>query len=185
MKYPGHYVSYLVEFHATRDFFECHELLEEYWKEHPEDERALIWVGLIQLAVGQYHERRGNLAGAAKMYEQALGKLTAVALDSLGLNGAKAVVELEAVLARAKQLEEAIAPAYQDMNLEIIDAELQVLCEQECTERGIAQKQWGLPSDMADEALIHRHTLRDRSDVIAARAEAIAARTKKPSTHNR
>ncbi|WP_231594302.1 DUF309 domain-containing protein [Paenibacillus algorifonticola] len=185
MKYPDHYVSYLVEFHATRDFFECHELLEEYWKEHPADERALIWVGLIQLAVGQYHERRGNLAGAAKMYAQALGKLTAESLDSLGLDGAKAVVELEAALARAEKLEDAISSAYKDINLVIVDAQLQVLCEQECAERGLAQSKWGLPSEMADEALIHRHTLRDRSDVIAARAEAIAARKKKPSTHNR
>lgn len=185
MRYPDHYVSYLVEFHATRDFFECHEQLEEYWKEHPADERALIWVGLIQLAVGQYHERRGNLAGAAKMYKQALGKLTVKSLDSLGLDGTVAVIELEAALSRSKQLEDAISPAYKDMNLVIVDAQLQLLCEQQCAERGMALSQWGLPSDKTDEALIHRHTLRDRSDVIAAREEAIAARKKKPSTHNR
>ncbi|WP_338551540.1 DUF309 domain-containing protein [Paenibacillus sp. KS-LC4] len=185
MKYPENYVAYLVEFHATRDFFECHELLEAYWKEHPADEQALIWVGLIQLAVGQYHERRGNLAGAAKMYEQALGKLTVEALDSLGLDGAAAIIELEAALSRSKQLEDAPSPAYKDMNLVVVDAQLQLLCEQECAERGVAQSKWGLPSDRTDEALIHRHTLRDRSDVIAAREEAIAARKKKPSTHNR
>lgn len=31
--YPAEYLEYLVYFHADRDYFECHEILEEYWKE--------------------------------------------------------------------------------------------------------------------------------------------------------
>lgn len=33
--YPEAYVAFLHEFHTTRDYFECHEILEEYWKEDP------------------------------------------------------------------------------------------------------------------------------------------------------
>ncbi len=49
--YPEAYVAFLHEFHTTRDYFECHEILEEYWKEDPPEQRKEYWVGLIQLAV--------------------------------------------------------------------------------------------------------------------------------------
>ncbi len=32
MMYPNAYLDYLVYFHGHRDYFECHEVLEEYWK---------------------------------------------------------------------------------------------------------------------------------------------------------
>ncbi|WP_205628902.1 DUF309 domain-containing protein, partial [Acinetobacter baumannii] len=50
--YPEALIDYLVYFHADRDFFECHEVLEDYWKSLPKEERSLFWVGLIQIAVG-------------------------------------------------------------------------------------------------------------------------------------
>ncbi|WP_260405419.1 DUF309 domain-containing protein, partial [Paenibacillus sp. 598K] len=63
--YPDDYIQYLIEFHVTRDYFECHELLEEYWKEQPGDDPFYdTWVGLIQIAVSQYHHRRSNHRGA-------------------------------------------------------------------------------------------------------------------------
>lgn len=165
MNYPDSYISYLVEYHATRDYFECHELLEEYWKEHPEDPYSQEWVALIQLAVGHYHERRGNLAGASKMYTQALNKLNRESLSQLGLDGNHIMMELAN---RLHQLTQGSLP-YVDMNLNLIDPELMRLCELACMERGL---QWGTASRLDDEALIHRHTLRDRSEVIAARIAA-------------
>lgn len=38
--YPEAYVAFLHEFHTTRDYFECHEILEEYWKEDPPEQAA-------------------------------------------------------------------------------------------------------------------------------------------------
>jgi predicted metal-dependent hydrolase len=29
--YPQAYVAYLAEFYGSRNFFECHEIMEEYW----------------------------------------------------------------------------------------------------------------------------------------------------------
>lgn len=66
--YPQAYIEYLLHFHATRDYFECHEVLEEHWKQTKEH----IWIGLIQLAVGMYHYRRGNIAGAKRMVTKAI-----------------------------------------------------------------------------------------------------------------
>ncbi|MFD1954813.1 DUF309 domain-containing protein [Paenibacillus thailandensis] len=172
-EYPASYIAYLVEFHATRDYFECHELLEEYWKEHPHDGLGALWVGLIQVAVGSYHERRGNRRGALMMYKQALSRLTHALLEKAGLQGETITAELAA---RADRLSAGESGTFADMNLAIADERLLRLCLKLCEERGVV---WGQPSDMGDEQLVHRHTLRDRSGVIAARAQA-AAQRKRP-----
>lgn len=164
--YPNAYISYLVEFHASRDYFECHELLEEYWKEHPGDLYADTWVGLIQLAVGLYHERRGNLRGALKMLVQAELRLSASPLEKLGLDKDSLLQQL---ISKIASLREEDGMAYADFNLRIIDDEVYALCMQACEARELI---WGSPSPLDDESIIHRHTRRDRSDVIAARLEA-------------
>lgn len=170
--FPVAYVSYLVEFHATRDYFECHELLEEYWKEHPEDPLSDTWLGLIQLAVGQYHDRRGNQRGAVKMYTQASDRLQASPLQMLGLDKQSLLEQLNA---RISGLESEATMIYSDINFQITDEHLVQLCEQQCIERGLV---WGITSQLNDDSLIHRHKLRDRSDVIAARQAAFLAKKK-------
>ncbi|MBH5317815.1 DUF309 domain-containing protein [Paenibacillus sp. GSMTC-2017] len=170
-QYPNPYVTYLVEFHATRDYFECHELLEEYWKENPNDGLGHIWVGLIQLAVGLYHERRGNLRGAMKMYDQSFSRLNEAELSLLGINGQHLISELEN---RRKNVNH-LTDQYVDVNMILIDEELRELCEKQCDERNVA---WGTPSDRENEAIIHRHTLRDRSEVIATREESLRKKRK-------
>ncbi|MCM3627584.1 DUF309 domain-containing protein [Paenibacillus glycanilyticus] len=172
MTYPSAYISYLVEFNGTRDFFECHELLEEYWKEHPGDPRAAIWVGLIQLAVGQYHERRSNLKGAVKMYEKALDKLDSRSLEELGLDGSSALAELNA---RYQSLQDGKELPYRDLTLIVTDPELEKRCIHLCN---ALNAKWGSSSPMELESLIHRHKLRDRSDVLAERAAAIEEKKK-------
>lgn len=56
------------------EFFECHEVLEEYWT--PErGPRRLFLQALIHVAVGSYHCRRGNSTGAVRQLRKALRKL--------------------------------------------------------------------------------------------------------------
>ena len=176
--YPASYIAYLVHFHATRDYFECHELLEEYWKEHPDDGLADLWVGLIQLAVGQYHERRGNRRGAGRMYAESLNRLTNADWSATGADRADLIDQLRVRLAEVNGQGET---TYKDMSFFIQDVELMRLCEAECQKLGVV---WGAGSPMDDESVIHRHMLRDRSDVIAARASALAekraGRAKRP-----
>ncbi|WP_133174958.1 DUF309 domain-containing protein, partial [Heyndrickxia sporothermodurans] len=75
MKIPEAYIEYLVHFHGDRDYFECHELLEEHWKLTDIKNRHSVWVGLIQLAVSQYHYRRSNIVGAIRLMKKALNNL--------------------------------------------------------------------------------------------------------------
>lgn len=166
-KYPAAYEAYLYEFHATRDYFECHELLEEYWKEHQGDPQNDSWVGLIQLAVSSYHHRRNNFRGALLMMRQAEQRLTAGRLEELGLHGegVRALIEMRIASIENKE-------PFTDLNLPTIDEALQARGVQRAEREG---RRWGEPSKETDE-LIHRHTLRDRSDVIAARAAAAARR---------
>ena len=176
-EYPSAYLSFLVEFHATRDYFECHELLEEYWKEHPGDGLGQIWVALIQLAVGSYHERRGNLAGASKMLLQSRKRMTDAGALQVGVDGEKLRAMITERLASIERGEPFI-----DMELPIIDEALLKSCLNLCAKKGLS---WSAPSS-GEAALLHRHTLRDRSDVIAARAAAAIVKAAKNSgKHNK
>ncbi|GGD64136.1 DUF309 domain-containing protein [Paenibacillus nasutitermitis] len=165
--YPETYVTFLVEFNGTRDYFECHELLEDYWKSHPGDALADTWVGLIQIAVASYHYRRGNSQGAVKMFRKSLERLLPERLEQLGLNGDGLMRIVEAKLSELEQ-----GASFRDIILPILDQRLLDRCMQHCSSRNII---WGAKSPH-DEELLHRHKLRDRSDVIEARAAAIAVR---------
>jgi len=55
-------------------YFECHDVLEELWRETFGEER-LFDQGLIQAAVAMFHLENNNLGGAARMFEAACTKL--------------------------------------------------------------------------------------------------------------
>ena len=82
-KYDPLYVAFLWHFNGDRDYFECHELLEDLWLQENHD---LLYQGLLQVAVGLYHHRNGNLGGAVKLLRQALTKLDLYPADPLGID---------------------------------------------------------------------------------------------------
>jgi len=168
-QYPKAYIYYLIEFHATRDLFECHELLEEYWKENPSDPRAKLWVALIQLAVGAYHERRGNRKGASKMYAESLKKLNKEHVQSeLGIDQEELIRLLETKVENVLHMN---SEHYEDINFKFVDKKLEQTCRRICEMRGLI---WGAESPLHNEDIIHRHTKRDRSEVTEARRKALA-----------
>lgn len=58
----------IAEFNA-QEYFDCHETLEELWKDYAKPDREAIQ-GIIQIAVGYYHLKRGNYKGALKLFEK-------------------------------------------------------------------------------------------------------------------
>ena len=81
----------------AREFFECHEVLEEEWT--PErGPRRLFLQSLIHVAVGLYHHGRGNNVGAERQLRKALRKLAAYLPDCEGLDTARLYDEAGAVL---------------------------------------------------------------------------------------
>ena len=88
-----------------REFFQCHEVLEEAWL--PErGPRRLFLQALIHLAVGLYHGERGNREGAVRQLRKGLEKLAAYLPFSEGIDTERLHRETLAVLC---QIEEGVA----------------------------------------------------------------------------
>jgi predicted metal-dependent hydrolase len=163
--YPFEYIRYLAEYNGSRDYFECHEIMEEYWKEHPESEYTTCWLVLIRISVCLYHGRRGNWTGAIKLMRKAAGEANAEQFDELGLDGKKLVEEIQrAAVAWANP-----EVVYEDLLLPIRDESLREAAQRLCRELGY---EWGSSGLEAGEEVIHRHLTRDRSEVTQARAES-------------
>jgi predicted metal-dependent hydrolase len=159
--YPQAYKEYLMHFHASRDYFECHELLEEHWKST--EDRNMGWVGLIQIAVGFYHYRRANINGARKMLTRAISNINETV--ETGLDFKQLGRDLKQWL---EQIDSNVA--YFEPMLPLIDKELINDVKQLSIKNGY---HWGSHSDLSNMELVNRHTRRDRSDVIQARQQSL------------
>ncbi|GGA44463.1 DUF309 domain-containing protein [Paenibacillus physcomitrellae] len=126
MKYEELYLAYLIYFNRDRDYFECHEVLEELWLARGSDP---LYKGLLQVAVGLFHFRDGNVAGSLKMMRSAAAKLAGYPPDSLGIKLGKLRDELEVYVKRLSDYQEQPFDYY-DLTIEISDPELAKAVEQ-------------------------------------------------------
>ncbi|MDV3449654.1 DUF309 domain-containing protein [Bacillus safensis] len=165
--YPEAYVAFLHEFHTTRDYFECHEILEEYWKEDPPEQRKDYWVGLIQLAVALYHQRRGNGKGAKRLISNSLHLLESnrSVLSNLGLDDEAFLMLLRTL---KKKMDEDMP--YESVMLPIKDEALLSLCQEMAQKEGLF---FGQESNLSHTFLIEKHRLRDRTEVLLERKKQI------------
>ncbi len=83
-------------FNAGR-YFEAHELLEDFWREHRGPDRA-FYQGLIQVAVALHHHERGNAVGAARVASRARRNLAPWLPSHAGFDVARLLADLEASL---------------------------------------------------------------------------------------
>jgi uncharacterized protein len=159
LKYPTAYIKYLAHFHGDHDYFECHEILEDYWKQTEKGNRESIWVGLIQLAVAQYHHRRGNLVGANKLINKSIQNLKEkrIELNSLGINPHDLFILLNQLQRKMN-----VGKLYESIDLPILDDRLISICIIECEKLGF---QWCQKNFNPNDYIINRHKLRDRSGI--------------------
>ena len=80
--YDPLYVAFLAYFNRERDYFECHEVMEQLWLE---EGREPLYQGLLQVSVGLYHHRNGNIDGGIKLLSAALDKLAGYPPVTLGI----------------------------------------------------------------------------------------------------
>ena len=78
--------------------FQAHEVFEALWKSREPAERDL-WQGLAQIAVGLTHALRGNFTGAPTLLRRGIGRLTAYAGDTYGIDTAAVIGWAENVAA--------------------------------------------------------------------------------------
>ena len=75
-------------------FFECHDVLEDYWSELTGPEKP-FFQGLIQAAVALFHYEEGNLGGALRMYRSSRVYLSPFGPETAGINVSLLLTELD------------------------------------------------------------------------------------------
>lgn len=173
--YPKEYIEYLIHFHGDRDYFECHEILEEYWKQVDKNNKNSILVGFILLAVSCYHHRRENFSGAHRTLSKALNifQEQRTQIVHFGFEPNELIIFLQDRLSVIQSQR-----AYTSMNLPIQDQNLIELCKKASDQKNF---NWCEVSDLSNKELVHRHALRDRSDVISERNQALELKRNKGS----
>jgi uncharacterized protein len=58
-----------LKLYNAREYFECHEVLENAWRAEKGPIREM-YRGILQVAVGYYHIQRSNYVGARKMFKR-------------------------------------------------------------------------------------------------------------------
>lgn len=122
MTYDPLYIQFLYEFNESRDYFECHEVMEELWLE---EGRSPLFQGLLQVAVGLYHARNGNHSGAIKLLNQAVQKLEKYPQHRLGIDLDKLLRECRSYIEQLHVRDQSELPfAYYDLDIVITDPQL-------------------------------------------------------------
>lgn len=120
MGYESLYLAYLIYFNRDRDYFECHEVLEELWLAQGRDP---LYKALLQVAVGLYHFRNHNVRGAIILLNRSAAKLQDYPAVTLGINLDKLVKEVKEYALRLEHYDEHSFPYY-DLTIDIVDLRL-------------------------------------------------------------
>lgn len=156
------FVNFIIYFNSNQDYFECHEVLEEYWKSIPDSDKDHPLTAFILLATGMYHWRRGNIPGASRTLNKAMTKFPTflvkypiyteeIDFDLLVYDVTKAVNRLEQDL------------PFDSFPITILSVKI--------TDLAIKLEQSMTLLPYGSDAVIHKHMLRDRSDILREREE--------------
>lgn len=114
------YVEFLYYFNVERDYFECHEVMEELWME---EGRNPLHQGLLQIAVALYHHRNGNVGGAIKLFSQGIEKLEFYPKLTMGIDLGKLIEDAQAYLDKLVDIEKDPI-AFYDLDIVIVHSDL-------------------------------------------------------------
>lgn len=156
------FVKFVVYFNENQDFFECHEVLEEYWKSIPNVTKEHPLTGYILLSTGMYHWRRGNTIGALRTLKKARERMEVlpkaypefsdgINFDELCANVNQSIKHLES------------GQAFVSYQIEVTSSVIVSLATE------ITPTMELLP--FGSDFVVHKHMLRDRSDIINKRDE--------------
>jgi predicted metal-dependent hydrolase len=90
---PAEYLDGIRLFNA-REFFDCHDVLEELWTDFIGPERE-FYKGLIQAAVALHHFSEGNAHGARKLYRSSSSYLAPYQPQTRGLDVTRFLEQFE------------------------------------------------------------------------------------------
>lgn len=154
------FVKFIVYFNENQDYFECHEVLEEYWKSLSDSTKDHLLTAYILLSTGMYHFRRGNNIGARKTLQKAYTKMMTHSenfpdfIDGIDFN--HLCNNLEHTINRLDENK-----PFKSFQIQINSQDLELLTN--TMKHSIDL----LP--LGSEEVIHKHMLRDRSDILRIR----------------
>ncbi len=152
------FLQYIIHFNDEHDYFECHEVGEEYWKQIAPKDKTHPLTGWIQLAVGMYHWRRSNFPGALRSFIRAKPKLSEDNIWTEGFDHQTLVQLLTVSIQRVTD-----RSPYEHQDLPLLDGELSRAVE-------LQKQRYETPSHDA-YYLMHKHRLRDRTEIIELRQQ--------------
>ena len=154
------FLNFIVYFNRNQDYFECHEVLEEYWKSLDDYSKEHPLTAYILLATGLYHWRRDNMDGAHRTLEKAEKRMHEFSkFDARYTDGID-----------YRQLVHDTAIAVSKVGNGEPFSSFQILLTSESLQRSVQRIESAmvlLPK--GSDAVIHKHMLRDRSDILAER----------------
>lgn len=161
------FLNFIVYFNENQDYFECHEVLEEYWKSIPRHSKEHPLTAYILVATGMYHWRRDNFVGAERTLTKAVKRFELVpSLYKTLLNYNQLLADVQHSLYAVKQRK-----PFRSFLLYVHSAEL---------EQKIATMKTSMTLlPFGSDAVIHKHMLRDRTDILQEREEKKKARLMK------
>ncbi|MGN7386669.1 DUF309 domain-containing protein [Sporosarcina sp. SAFN-015] len=154
------FLNFIVYFNRNQDYFECHEVLEEYWKSIPGYSKDHPLTAFILLSTGLYHWRRDNIEGAYRTIIKAKNRM----LD-FGENDARYTEDID-----FRQLVQDIERSIHELHNGKSFSPFLILLTSEVLQRSVdemAATMELLPA--GSDAVIHKHMLRDRSNILAER----------------
>lgn len=145
------FVHFLKEFNDTHDYFECHEILEDYWKEVAPKQKIHPLAAFILLSTSMYHWRRGNIAGAIKTMNTSMKRLkeTYESIYYEPINLSKLLQDMAYSITLMMENQ-----TFKQFTIEITDNHLLFL---------VNKKEIATTDDL--HFLTHKHMLRDRSEI--------------------
>nr|WP_153732181.1 DUF309 domain-containing protein [Sporosarcina obsidiansis] len=155
------FLQFIVYFNDNQDYFECHEVLEEYWKMQNNFSKEHPLTGFILMATGLYHWRRGNVTGATRSLKKALLRFQQIPVQ---YNVYKEEVNIDQIIEHVKKSLDYIQSdtCFTSFLLPISSS---LENESSKTKQSITL----LPKN--SESVIHKHMQRDRSDILLQREE--------------
>ena len=151
------FTQFITYFNVHEDYFECHEVLEEYWKEIAPKDKTHPLTAWILISTGLYHWRRGNFNGALRSLEKSLERIQ-LHVDSVFHEGIQLQLVIEFLIQSIDLVRD--KKSFQAFTIPISSPELIT----------IINKQPKL-IPLTGEHLIHKHMLRDRSEILKVREE--------------
>lgn len=154
------FIQFLAYFNGNQDYFECHEVLEEYWKYVAPRDKLHPLTGWIQLATGLYHYRRGNYKGADTILKKAeLTLRTSLHTPFFDDKEIDALSVIEHIHQTQKNV--SLREPFKNWPVNIISISLKDSVEESIS----------ILPNLDDQFLQNKHMLRDRTDILRARNE--------------